>query len=50
MVVDLLPQQCFLVLQGDPHHTIDGLAVADEGDKTSCGATLMPTATNFTCG
>lgn len=29
------------VIEGDSEHTIDGVPVAYEGHKTSCGATLM---------
>jgi uncharacterized Zn-binding protein involved in type VI secretion len=35
------------IVEGDQHHTIDGIPVAYEGHKTSCGAALIPTATNF---
>ncbi len=35
------------ITEGDPHHTIDGIAVAYEGHKTSCGATLLSTVDNF---
>ena len=35
------------VAEGDPHHTIDGIAVAYDGHKTSCGATLQSTIGNF---
>ena len=36
-----------LIVEGDRQHTIDGIAVAYQGHKTSCGAVLMSTATNF---
>lgn len=29
------------IIQGDPKHTVDGLQVAYEGHKTSCGAALI---------
>lgn len=29
------------IIEGDPSHTIDGLPVAYEGHKTSCGANLI---------
>lgn len=35
------------IAEGDPHHVIDGIAVAHEGHKTTCGATLIPTIGNF---
>ena len=35
------------VAEGDPHHVIDGIAVAYEGHKTTCGATLIPSTENF---
>ncbi len=35
------------IIEGDPHHTIDGIRVAYEGHKTSCGATLQSTVANF---
>jgi uncharacterized Zn-binding protein involved in type VI secretion len=35
------------ITEGDPRHTIDGKRVAYAGHKTSCGATLTATATNF---
>ena len=31
--------------EGDPNHTIDGVPVAYEGHKVSCGATLISTIT-----
>ena len=35
------------IIEGDPHHTIDGIRVAYEGHKVSCGATLQSTVHNF---
>ena len=35
------------IIEGDPQHTIDGVAVAYEGHKTSCGAILMSSVDNF---
>ena len=35
------------IAEGDPHHVIDGIAVAHDGHKTTCGATLMPTIGNY---
>lgn len=35
------------ITEGDPHHIIDGLAVAYDGHRTSCGATLISTITTF---
>lgn len=35
------------IIEGDPLHTIDGVPVAYEGHKTSCGASLIGTADNF---
>jgi len=35
------------ITEGDPRHTIDGVAVAYEGHRTSCGATLASTVTIF---
>lgn len=35
------------IVEGDSHHTIDGIPVAYEGHKTSCGALLMATVSNF---
>ncbi|WP_306396304.1 PAAR domain-containing protein [Telluria beijingensis] len=35
------------IIEGESHHTIDGKAVAYDGHKTSCGATLTSTVTNF---
>ena len=38
--------QVCLIAEGSSHHSIDGIAVAYEGHKTSCGATLIATVTN----
>jgi uncharacterized Zn-binding protein involved in type VI secretion len=35
------------VAEGDPNHVIDGIAVAHDGHKTTCGATLIPTTGNY---
>lgn len=35
------------ITEGDPHHTIDGIRVAYEDNKTSCGATLISTVKSF---
>jgi uncharacterized Zn-binding protein involved in type VI secretion len=35
------------IAEGDPHHVIDGIAVAHDGHKTTCGATLIPTIGNY---
>jgi uncharacterized Zn-binding protein involved in type VI secretion len=35
------------IAEGDPHHVIDGIAVAHDGHKTTCGATLIPTTGNY---
>jgi uncharacterized Zn-binding protein involved in type VI secretion len=35
------------IAEGDPRHVIDGIAVAYDGHKTTCGATLIPTIGNF---
>jgi len=35
------------IAEGDPHHVIDGTAVAHDGHKTTCGATLIPTIGNY---
>lgn len=32
------------IIEGDSRHTVDGLEVAYEGHKTSCGASLMATS------
>lgn len=35
------------IAEGDPNFVIEGRAVAFEGHKTTCGATLQSTSTNF---
>jgi uncharacterized Zn-binding protein involved in type VI secretion len=35
------------IAEGDPHHVINGIAVAYEGHKTSCGASLMSSTASF---
>ncbi|MFC0131572.1 hypothetical protein CR105_12070 [Massilia eurypsychrophila] len=35
------------ITEGDPNHTINGVAVAYDEHKTSCGATLISTVQNF---
>lgn len=35
------------IAEGDPHHVIDDIAVAYEGHKTTCGASLIATITTF---
>jgi uncharacterized Zn-binding protein involved in type VI secretion len=35
------------IAEGDPHHVIDGIAVAHEGHKTTCGATLTATTGDY---
>jgi uncharacterized Zn-binding protein involved in type VI secretion len=35
------------IAEGDPQHVIDGIAVAHDGHKTTCGATLIPTTGDF---
>lgn len=35
------------IAEGSNVHAIDGVPVAYEGHKTSCGATLISTLTNF---
>jgi uncharacterized Zn-binding protein involved in type VI secretion len=35
------------IVEGDPHHLVDNVAVAYEGHKTSCGAILIATIGNF---
>lgn len=37
------------IAEGDPNVLIDGVPVAFEGHKTSCGATLMSTIDNSGC-
>lgn len=36
-----------VIVQGNPRHTVDGIAVAYDGDTTSCGATLQSSAHAF---
>ncbi len=38
------------IVEGDSTHTIDGIPVAYEGHKTSCGAALIATVPNFSKG
>jgi len=38
------------IVEGDPHYTVDGIPVAFEGHRTSCGATLIASASNFARG
>lgn len=40
-------QNCVIV-SGNCNHTVNGKAVAYDGDKTSCGATLISTVATFT--
>lgn len=35
------------IAEGDPTHVIDGIAVAYDGHKTTCGATLAASIGNF---
>lgn len=35
------------VAEGDPSHLIDGISVAYDGNKTTCGATLIATTADF---
>ena len=35
------------IAEGDPRHVIDDIAVAYEGHKTTCGATLIATTDTF---
>ena len=35
------------IAEGDPHHVINGVAVAYDGHKTSCGALLIATTETF---
>ena len=39
-------QNCSIV-SGNAKHVVNGKAVAYDGDKTSCGATLIATVGNF---
>lgn len=36
-----------VIVEGNPRHKIDGIAVAYDGQKTSCGAVLKSTIANF---
>ncbi|MGI4844591.1 MAG: PAAR domain-containing protein [Janthinobacterium lividum] len=36
-----------MVAEGDPTHVIDGVAVAYDGHKTTCGASLVASIGNF---
>jgi len=36
-----------VIVEGDPNHTINGVPVAYQGHKTSCGASLISSAGNF---
>lgn len=38
--------QVCVIAEGSSIHSIDGIAVAYEGHKTSCGATLIATVAN----
>lgn len=38
------------VAEGNPHHVIDGVAVAYDGHKTSCGAALIASIGTFLAG
>ncbi len=35
------------IAEGDPGHVVDGIAVAYDGHATTCGATLIASASNF---
>lgn len=35
------------IAEGDAHHVINGISVAYDGHKTTCGATLIATIGNF---
>jgi uncharacterized Zn-binding protein involved in type VI secretion len=39
-----------VIAEGDPNFIVDGRAVAFEGHKTSCGASLIATVSNFEKG
>lgn len=41
--------QVCVIASGNESHIVNGKAVAYDGDKTSCGATLISTANNFSC-
>lgn len=36
-----------IIIEGNAEHVIDGIPVAYDGHKTSCGAVLQSTLTNF---
>ncbi|WP_444846246.1 PAAR domain-containing protein [Duganella caerulea] len=36
-----------VIIEGNAHHVIDGIPVAYDGHKTSCGAVLQSTLSNF---
>ncbi|HWW05256.1 PAAR domain-containing protein [Collimonas sp.] len=36
-----------VIVEGDPNFMVGGLAVAFDGHKTSCGATLISSLSNF---
>jgi uncharacterized Zn-binding protein involved in type VI secretion len=38
------------VATGNSNHTVEGVAVAYDGDVTSCGATLISTIDHFSSG
>ncbi|AKJ28507.1 PAAR motif family protein [Caldimonas brevitalea] len=38
------------IVEGDPDFTVDGVPVAFDGHKTSCGATLIASLSNFNKG
>lgn len=38
------------IVDGNPEHTVEGVPIAYEGHKTSCGATLMATQEVFATG
>ena len=35
------------IAEGDPHHVVEGLRVAYEGCKTTCGAVLIASTANL---
>lgn len=35
------------IAEGDPHHLVDGVCVAYEGCKTTCGAVLIASTANL---
>ena len=38
------------ISEGNPNHTVEGIPVAYEGHKTTCGAALIATQTVFSTG